>query len=316
MGRIRDILFLYLARSTAARNRHGSSPWFLCRGSSCFGHQVNRPHRCHGAVRGAGSLAGSRHFRDDAVGSKGALQPLVLRFPTLAFDSCWNSHRGITSLLVCPLLHPSALEKRGLCELAIVRKDSELEEEFKEQRVSDLEQDEGVEGSCESSTAALSDTDRQTPVRKKKLKKSPHEKTTTSVITEMTTPDFSDASKVFQSLLASKNAGNMPISHKERLHKFFRLFSEGGWARTQASALFIRPSFFPTASSRFKKFFMHRCYRELRLHVLKLSDSEGTDSFLFSVFSEYCKHEFAAEIERYRSLVSTADLTKPHTWYP
>jgi ATP-dependent RNA helicase SUPV3L1/SUV3 len=83
----------------------------------------------------------------------------------------------------------------------------------------------------------------------------------------------------------------------------------------QALALYINSKFFPTAVSRFRKFFSSRATPVLRGLLIQRGPSNTALKFLFPIFSEFYNAEFSAEINRYRELVSTADLTKPDAWY-
>ncbi len=86
------------------------------------------------------------------------------------------------------------------------------------------------------------------------------------------------------------------------------------WVSDQALAIYINSKFFPTAVSRFRKFFSSRSSSELRAMLIKMGPTNEALRFLFPIFAEFCINEFAAEISRYRDLVSTADLTKPDAW--
>lgn len=92
-------------------------------------------------------------------------------------------------------------------------------------------------------------------------------------------------------------------------------FLESRWVSDQALALYINSKFFPTAVSRFRKFFSSRATPELRGLLIQMGPSNAALKFLFPIFAEFCISEFSAEINRYRELVSTADLTKPDAWY-
>ncbi|KAG0584350.1 hypothetical protein KC19_3G204900 [Ceratodon purpureus] len=129
-------------------------------------------------------------------------------------------------------------------------------------------------------------------------------------------PDqYSDPKKVFQ-MLQHARPGTFTSAEKARLSWIFHRFAESGWVSDQALALYINSKFFPTAVSRFRKFFSSRATPELRGLLIQMGPSNSALKFLFPIFSEFCIAEFSAEINRYRELVSTADLTKPDAWYP
>lgn len=129
--------------------------------------------------------------------------------------------------------------------------------------------------------------------------------------------DLSDSEQVFQALMASKQSGNMPKSDRDALIEVFNHFNDAGWSLEQASSrCYISSIVFPAAASRFRKFFLNRCTPDVRVHVLELGPSDQADQFLFPLFSQFCTMEFPVEIARYKALVETADLTKPHTWFP
>jgi ATP-dependent RNA helicase SUPV3L1/SUV3 len=83
----------------------------------------------------------------------------------------------------------------------------------------------------------------------------------------------------------------------------------------QALALYINSKFFPTAVSRFRKFYSSRVTPVLRGLLIPMGPSNTALKFLFPIFSEFYNAEFSVEINRYWELVSTADLTKLDAWY-
>ncbi|CAA2997991.1 D -box ATP-dependent RNA helicase D 18, mitochondrial-like [Olea europaea subsp. europaea] len=102
----------------------------------------------------------------------------------------------------------------------------------------------------------------------------------------------------------------------DTLTEIFRSFSKSGWASSQALAVYIGASFFPTAVHEFRKFFFKKCKTDLIKYLVLLGPGDGADKFLFPVFVEFCIEEFPDEIKRFRKMVDSADLTKPHTWFP
>jgi ATP-dependent RNA helicase SUPV3L1/SUV3 len=126
---------------------------------------------------------------------------------------------------------------------------------------------------------------------------------------------YSDPKKVYLMLEEAK-PGTFTSAEKARLSWIFHRFAESGWVSDQALALYINSKFFPTSVSRFRKFFQSRATPELRGLLIQMGPTRPALQFLFPIFAEFCNSEFSAEIDRYRELVSTADLTKPDAWYP
>lgn len=128
--------------------------------------------------------------------------------------------------------------------------------------------------------------------------------------------DFSDVEHIFQVLLLTKQSG-LQKHDRDALVKVFKHFARKGWAIEEAlHRCHISAMVFPIAVSRFRKFFFARCTPSLKNHLLQLGPSAEGDRFLFPLFREFSCREFAEEISRYKALVETADLTKPHTWFP
>nr|CAD1826835.1 unnamed protein product [Ananas comosus var. bracteatus] len=88
-------------------------------------------------------------------------------------------------------------------------------------------------------------------------------------------------------------------------------------ASDQALALYVPASFFPSAARRFRLFFLSRCSPAAAAHLLSLSSSAAAaNRFLFPIFSEFCLAHLPDELRKFRSLMDSADLTRPHTWFP
>lgn len=128
-----------------------------------------------------------------------------------------------------------------------------------------------------------------------------------------------DAEKVWEEL-ESRTEANMRIpltgAEREKVTKVFVDFTERGWAADQALALYINSKVFPTAAFQFRKFVLKALTPALKEALLSLGPSLEAERYLFPLFAEYCFSAFAAEIKAYRGLVESADMTKPHTWYP
>ncbi|KAJ7970977.1 putative ATP-dependent RNA helicase, mitochondrial [Quillaja saponaria] len=100
------------------------------------------------------------------------------------------------------------------------------------------------------------------------------------------------------------------------LMEVFDYFAKSGWASNQALAIYIGLSFFPTAVHKFHKFFFKKCSTDVANYLISLGPCDKAVKYLFPVFIEYCLKEFPDEIKRFRSIIESADLTKPHTWFP
>ncbi|CAN1139855.1 DExH-box ATP-dependent RNA helicase DExH18, mitochondrial [Linum perenne] len=96
----------------------------------------------------------------------------------------------------------------------------------------------------------------------------------------------------------------------------FSCFANSGWAANQALAVYIGMSFFPRAVGEFRNFFFSKCSSDIALHLVSLGPCDDAVRFLFPIFAEYCIEEFSDEIRSFRAMLLTADLTKPHTWFP
>lgn len=128
--------------------------------------------------------------------------------------------------------------------------------------------------------------------------------------------DFSNVEQVFQVLCIPKQSG-LQKYERDSLARVFKHFFEAGWASKQAlQQCYISAMVFPMAVSRFRKFFFSRSTPEIQSHLLQLGPSAAGDQFLLPLFCEFSRREFPGEVARYKALVETADLTKPHTWFP
>ncbi|KAK9669721.1 hypothetical protein RND81_13G150200 [Saponaria officinalis] len=102
----------------------------------------------------------------------------------------------------------------------------------------------------------------------------------------------------------------------QMLHDIFGRLARSPWASNQALAIYIGASFFPTAVHKFRSFFIKECRDDVAKYLLSLGPSSEAERFLFPIFVEFCLEEFPGEIKKFRRLVESADLTKPHTWFP
>ncbi|GJP54912.1 hypothetical protein CLOM_g13926, partial [Closterium sp. NIES-68] len=103
---------------------------------------------------------------------------------------------------------------------------------------------------------------------------------------------------------------------KERVNHALKHFATRGWAADQALAIYIPSRFFPTAASKFRRFVLRCCSPALASALEHMGPGRDADEFLFPLFAEFCFGEFPEEIRKYRDLVNSADMTKPHIWYP
>ncbi|XP_050228972.1 DExH-box ATP-dependent RNA helicase DExH18, mitochondrial [Mercurialis annua] len=125
-----------------------------------------------------------------------------------------------------------------------------------------------------------------------------------------------DPIELYQELRNAENHGKIIRSDWDSLQEIFDCFSNSGWAANQALAIYIGRSFFPTACNKFRNFVFKKCSAELAMYLVQLGPSDAAVRFLFPIFVEYCIEEFPDEIKRFRSMLESADLTKPHTWFP
>lgn len=118
--------------------------------------------------------------------------------------------------------------------------------------------------------------------------------------------------------LRSVEMGGAKLEQSEwlTLQEIFCYFAKSGWASNQALGIYIGMSFFPTAVHQFRSFFFKKCPTDVVKYLVFLGPSDDAVKFLFPIFVEYCLEEFPDEIKRFRSMIDSADLTKPHTWFP
>ncbi|KVI08607.1 DExH-box ATP-dependent RNA helicase DExH18, mitochondrial [Cynara cardunculus var. scolymus] len=125
-----------------------------------------------------------------------------------------------------------------------------------------------------------------------------------------------DPAQIYRSLRDGPIASKLGHQEKETLREIFGSFARSGWASNQALAIYISASFFPTAASKFQHFFFKKSDRDIVDYLVSLGPGNEADRFLFPVFVEYCLEEFPDEIKKFRAMISSADLTKPETWFP
>lgn len=127
---------------------------------------------------------------------------------------------------------------------------------------------------------------------------------------------YHDPVELYRELRESEVRSKLQRSEWDTLHEIFGYFAQSGWAANQALAIYIGKSFFPTAVSKFRDFFFEKCRIEVVQDLVRVGPTDEAVKFLFPVFVEFCIEEFPDEIKRFKSIVDTADLTKPATWFP
>ncbi|KAL4334015.1 hypothetical protein GQ457_07G002710 [Hibiscus cannabinus] len=125
-----------------------------------------------------------------------------------------------------------------------------------------------------------------------------------------------DPVELYQELRNNDNGVKLNRSDWETVQEVFKYFSRSGWAANQSLAIYIGRSFFPTAVHKFLAFFLKKCSAEVTEHLVSLGPSNAAVKFLFPIFVEFCIEEFPDEIKQFRSMIQSADLTAPQTWFP
>lgn len=122
--------------------------------------------------------------------------------------------------------------------------------------------------------------------------------------------------ELYRELRDAEKAAKQTRCDWDTMQEIFRYFRNSGWASNQALAIYIGLSFFPTAVHKFQNFFFRKCPADVFKYVVSLGPSDDAIKFLFPIFVEYCLEEFPDEIKRFQGMIESADLTKPHTWFP
>lgn len=125
-----------------------------------------------------------------------------------------------------------------------------------------------------------------------------------------------DPAKLYRELRDAEKAAKQTQCDWETMQEIFSYFRKSGWASNQALAIYIGLSFFPTAVHKFRNFFFKKCPADVFKYAVSLGPSDDAIKFLFPIFVEYCLEEFPDEIKRFQGIIESADLTKPHTWFP
>ncbi|XVF16607.1 hypothetical protein REPUB_Repub10bG0046400 [Reevesia pubescens] len=127
---------------------------------------------------------------------------------------------------------------------------------------------------------------------------------------------FCDHVELYQEFRNNENRAKLKRADWEIVQEVFNYFIKSGWAANQSLAIYIGRSFFPTAAHKFRSFFFKKCSAVVAEHVISLGPSDAAVKFLFPIFVEFCIEEFPNEIKQFRSMIQSADLTEPHSWFP
>ncbi|KAL8481181.1 hypothetical protein ACS0TY_027635 [Phlomoides rotata] len=125
-----------------------------------------------------------------------------------------------------------------------------------------------------------------------------------------------DPEEIYKELKDTLKGENLSHTDWNAVNEILRCFCQSGWATNQALSLYIGASFFPFAAKKFSSFFIKRCKIDLAKYLVSLGPGNEADRFLFPIFVEFCMEKFPDEIKRFREMVDSADMTKPHTWFP
>ncbi|CAL5185873.1 unnamed protein product [Lathyrus oleraceus] len=125
-----------------------------------------------------------------------------------------------------------------------------------------------------------------------------------------------DPIELYGELKSVERGAKLVRANVEVLTDVFHYFAKSGWASNQALAIYIGLSFFPTAAHKFHNFFRKRCADDVARYLISLGPCDEAVRFLFPIFVEFCLENFTDEIKSFREMVKSADLTKPHTWFP
>ncbi|KAL8500941.1 hypothetical protein ACS0TY_020508 [Phlomoides rotata] len=147
------------------------------------------------------------------------------------------------------------------------------------------------------------------------------ESETQSIGTEEETWSFAqianqDPEEIYKELKDTLKGENLSHTDWNTVNEILGCFCQSGWATNQALSLYIGASFFPFAAKKFSSFFIKRCKIDLAKYLVSLGPGNEADRFLFPIFLEFCMEKFPDEIKRFREMVDSADMTKPHTWFP
>lgn len=103
---------------------------------------------------------------------------------------------------------------------------------------------------------------------------------------------------------------------RKRLLAITRKFVASADTQDQALALYVNSKLYTRAAASFRRGLMKRMTPEMRDALLASPNADAVQEVLFPDFARFALATYADEITAYRELVKTADLTKPHLWYP
>ncbi|CAG9467534.1 unnamed protein product [Pedinophyceae sp. YPF-701] len=95
-----------------------------------------------------------------------------------------------------------------------------------------------------------------------------------------------------------------------------RQLAAKGWARDQAIALYVSSALFVRATQGFTAWLAETGTAKMAADLAAMPSRRSRVKVLFPLFARYVVSRHQAEIAAYRELVLTADMTKPHLWYP
>ena len=127
-----------------------------------------------------------------------------------------------------------------------------------------------------------------------------------------------DPKKLWSELSAwDPDAGSsrLPKATWDAVVALVRGFAKSPAMCDQALALYVPSSTFPTYVRQFRAFLLPRLSGDSAAHLLSLP-AEEAHALLLPAFAEFCIANFADELKQHRSVMTAADLTAPHTWYP
>ena len=128
--------------------------------------------------------------------------------------------------------------------------------------------------------------------------------------------EFRYPAELYRELRDSLRLRGLKQSDWETVSEILNYFYKSSWAANQALGIYIGRSFFPTAVSKFRRFLKNKCTVDVCKYLVSIGPGDAAVKFLFPIFVEFCLEEFRDEIKRFRSMIKSADLTKPHTWFP
>eukprot|EP00899_Mesostigma_viride_P003616 jgi/Mesvir1/13255/Mv12234-RA.1 len=147
--------------------------------------------------------------------------------------------------------------------------------------------------------------------------------------------DFAAAARLLQdadALLADVAAYDEAAKHgvlrctgesRQGILSAMQTFVNSAWAMDKARSSYLSAQVYPRAVSQFRKLLMRSASQELAQAIAKLADAsigaaspQPVVTHLFPLFSRFCARFFAEEVTSFRALVESADMSRPHLWFP